>query len=75
MGPRGGKFPRVLACILPLYLHLRLGDVSVLRSIVIAAIGFICVTVWLVMLEVTEFSAWSVSAGLIGGLFVTGITR
>jgi hypothetical protein len=46
-----------------------------LRSIVIAAIGFICVTVWLVMLEVTDFSAWSVSAGLIGGLFVTGITR
>jgi hypothetical protein len=46
-----------------------------LRSLVIATFGVIGVTLWLILLEVTDFSAWSVSAGLIGGLFVTGITR
>jgi hypothetical protein len=46
-----------------------------LRSFVIAAISLLCVTLWLVLLEVTRFSAVSVSAGLLGGLVVTGTTR
>jgi hypothetical protein len=46
-----------------------------LRPFMIAAIGLLCVTLWLVLLEVTDFSALSVSAGLIGGLAVTGTNR
>jgi hypothetical protein len=46
-----------------------------LRSLLITAIGLLGVALWLVLLEVTDFSALSVSAGLIGGLFITGTTR
>lgn len=46
-----------------------------LRSLLILSAGFICVTVWLLLLEVTDFSAVSVSAGLLGGLVLTGSVR
>jgi hypothetical protein len=46
-----------------------------IRSCAIAAIAMLGVALWLLLLEVTDFSALSVSAGLLGGLFVTGTTR
>lgn len=46
-----------------------------LRSVGIAAFSVLCVTLWLVLLELTDFNALSVSAGLMGGLFVTGTSR
>jgi hypothetical protein len=46
-----------------------------IRSCCIAVITMLCIALWLVLLEVTNFSALSVSAGLLGGLFVTGTTR
>jgi hypothetical protein len=46
-----------------------------IRSCVIGALTVLCIAIWLAVLEVTHFSALSVSAGLLGGLFVTGTAR
>jgi hypothetical protein len=46
-----------------------------LRSLAIVAMTVLGVAFWLILLEVTDFSALSVSAGLMGGLLVTGAVR
>jgi hypothetical protein len=46
-----------------------------LRYLAIVAITLFGMALWLILLEVTDFSALSVSAGLMGGLLVTGAVR
>jgi hypothetical protein len=67
-----------IACIganRPYLYHLDRNHSLMIRSCCIAVITMLCIALWLVLLEVTNFSALSVSAGLLGGLFVTGTTR
>jgi hypothetical protein len=46
-----------------------------LRYLAIAAVTLFGVALWLILLELTDFSSLSVSAGLMGGLLVTGAVR
>lgn len=46
-----------------------------IRSCIIGTLAVLGIAVWLMLLEVTHFSALSVSAGLLGGLIVAGVPR
>ncbi len=46
-----------------------------IRSCMIGTLTVLCIAIWIALLQVTHFSAVSVSAGLLGGLFVTGTAR
>lgn len=44
-----------------------------MSTLFLGIFGLVCAAVWLVLLVVTGFNLLTISAGLLGGLYVTGV--